>query len=499
VSMNTLFPSDDLDGDDDEIQIPKTNLSTVPAPALVDVKNVDADDLDMALTDFSERDLAKIFVKKHGINWKWIDTWGVWMEYNGGRWIQNKRRGFSSAVQNFMDGIPHWPSFSRAPESVRKAVATRKVEANVREKCKDNETMNDVKEIFDADDYIVGTPEGVIDLRKGKFREAERTDYITKRTSVSPKSGPMPAWDRHLDFVCKGDSELRHYLHKLFGMLLCGDRSEQCFTFFYGGGGNGKGAMLRQVVGILGDYAVEANASTFMEQRNVAHLTEVAHLEGARLAYVDETPQGVTLNEERIQKLTGGSKMAARKMGQDMYEFQPKCYIIMVGNFKPRLKTSGQSMKRRTHLFPCLNSIQPGKEDHSIEDAMRAEWPAILHWMLEGFKLWKAEGLKREIPVAISRATDDYMDAEDTVGEWIESSADRTDADAKTNRTTLYNAYKEWSGKQGYDHPMGPKNFYESIETKGFGIIKSSGVRYVSGLKLKDDAEQAQWGYSNDN
>ena len=485
------------DEDDDEILLPDRPPLEVVQPALVDVKDVSAEDLDMALTDFSERDLAKIFVKKYGSDWKWIDTWGVWMEYNNGRWIENKRRGFSSAVQNFMDGIPHWPSFSRAPEAVRKAVATRKVEANVREKCKDNEKMNDVKEIFDADDYIVGTPEGVIDLRTVKFRPAEKTDYVTKRTSVSPKAGPMPVWQKHLDFVCKGDKELMNYLHKLFGMLLCGDRSEQCFTFFYGGGGNGKGAMLRQIVGILGDYAVEANASTFMEQRNAAHLTEVAHLEGARLAYVDETPQGVTLNEERVQKLTGGSKMAARKMGKDMYEFQPKCYIIMVGNFKPRLKTAGASMKRRTHLFPCLNSIQPGKEDHSIEDAMKAEWPAILHWMLEGFKLWKAEGLKKSIPAAIARATDDYMDAEDTVGEWIDSSADRSDAGAKTNRVLLYKAYKEWSEKQGYDHCIGPKTFYESMETKGFATLKS-GDRYLVGIRLKPEGSSPGRGFAKD-
>ena len=64
---------------------------------------------------------------------------------------------------------------------------------------------------------------------------------------------------------------------------------------------------------------------------------------------------------------------------------------------------------------------------NDIEDAMKAEWPAILHWMLQGFKLWKAEGLKKELPAAIARATDDYMEAEDTVGEWIESSADRSD------------------------------------------------------------------------
>ena len=53
-------------------------------------------------------------------------------------------------------------------------------------------------DLLDADPWLFGTRNGVIDLRTGEFREARREDYITKLAGVEyePRAGLAGVFDR---------------------------------------------------------------------------------------------------------------------------------------------------------------------------------------------------------------------------------------------------------------------------------------------------------------
>jgi putative DNA primase/helicase len=48
-------------------------------------------------------------------------------------------------------------------------------------------------EQWDADLWLLNTPDGVVDLHTGRLREHQATDYMTKQTAVAPKGG-CPRW-----------------------------------------------------------------------------------------------------------------------------------------------------------------------------------------------------------------------------------------------------------------------------------------------------------------
>src|SRR6185436_20740044 len=56
--------------------------------------------------------------------------------------------------------------------------------------------------------------------------------------------------------------------------------------------------------------------------------------------------------------------------------------------------------------------------DPDLGDKLKAEWPGILAWMIEGCLDWQERGLAP--PNAVTAATAAYLGAEDTVTQWIE-------------------------------------------------------------------------------
>jgi putative DNA primase/helicase len=54
-------------------------------------------------------------------------------------------------------------------------------------------------------------------------------------------------------------------------------------------------------------------------------------LEGPRLIGVSETKKGQPWNQERINQFTGGDRVTANRMRQDMRSFKPVGKLLFVG------------------------------------------------------------------------------------------------------------------------------------------------------------------------
>jgi hypothetical protein len=66
-------------------------------------------------------------------------------------------------------------------------------------------------------------------------------------------------------------------------------------------------------------------------------------------------------------------------------------------------------MRRRFHLIPLTVTIPPEERDPRLAEKLKAEWPGILQWMIEGAQRWYAEGLNK--PQAVETATREYLEA----------------------------------------------------------------------------------------
>jgi putative DNA primase/helicase len=274
---------------------------------------------------------------------------------------------------------------------------------------------------WDADEMMLGTPRGTVDLRTGVLRSSDPADGITKTTAVAPsETADCPLWLHFLSEATNADGELIRFIQQWCGYCLTGDTSEHVFVFIYGSGGNGKGVWLDTVSEILGEYHRPTAMETFTASKFDRHPTELAALRGARMVSASETERGRRWAESRIKQLTGGDLVSARFMHRDFFDYRPTFKPNIIGNHQPQLHNVDDAMRRRLRMIPFLH--RPPLKDTRLREKLRAEWPAILRWMIDGCLDWRINGLAS--PAVVTAATNDYFAGQDRFSQWLADECD---------------------------------------------------------------------------
>ena len=241
-------------------------------------------------------------------------------------------------------------------------------------------------------------------------------DYITKRTAVAPGDG-CPLWRTFLARVTDDDIQLQAFLQRAIGYALTGFTRDHAMFFLYGLGANGKSVFLNTVTGILASYHRTAPAELLLASKHDRHPTELAGLVGCRLVTATETEGGRRWAEAKIKLLTGGDEVSARFMGMDFFSFTPRFKLVWSGNAKPTLNRVDEAIRRRLNLVPFTVTIPRTERDPELTEKLRAEWPGVLQWAIDGCAEWQEFGLAP--PKAVTSATDEYLAAQDTVKNWM--------------------------------------------------------------------------------
>ena len=250
---------------------PDTPEASVPTASAATPSQV------LAPVAFSEDALAIEFVNMAGQDWQYIAETKRWLHWQGQSWQEDKVLGVEHAVKEVLRSIAGYEQCAILSESQKKALSSRRAQVAVVAMAASDPLIVSTHDAWDTDPWLLSTPSGIIDLRVGQVRKARREDYQSKCTTASA-SGHSQLWLDFLSQITAGDIHLQEYLQRLCGYCLTGVTTEQVFAFFYGTGGNGKGVFLATIQAILGDYAASAPMSTFVEQYNESHPTELAGL-----------------------------------------------------------------------------------------------------------------------------------------------------------------------------------------------------------------------------
>jgi P4 family phage/plasmid primase-like protien len=230
------------------------------------------------------------------------------------------------------------------------------------------------------------------------------------------------------------------------GYCLTGITSEHALFFLYGTGANGKSVFANTLTSVLGDYATVAAMDMFMAASGERHPTDMAGLRGSRVVTSVETEQGRRWAESKLKALTGGDKITARFMRQDFFEFVPQFKLMVAGNRKPAIRTVDEAMRRRLHMVPFTITIPPAERDKHLPDRLLAERDGILAWAVEGGLEWQRIGLKP--PPAVMAATDEYFEAEDALGRWLEERCELGPNHTEMS-SVLFADWRSWSEANG--------------------------------------------------
>lgn len=431
--------------------------------------------------EFSEDKLALRLVDIYGDKLRYVDAWGKWFIYDGRVWTKdNTRIVFSISRKICRAAAAECKEKAAGPRLQADRIASAQTVAAIEKLARADRRVAATVAQWDADLWLLNTPDSVVDLRTGETRPHKPEDYITKIAAVSP-SGSCPLWEEFLNTVTEGDVELQNFMQRIAGYALTGSTKEHALFFFYGPGGNGKGVFLNTLTAILSAYASTSDMGTFTASTSERHSTDLAMLRGARVVTAQETEEGRRWAESRIKALTGGDPITARFMRQDNFTYIPQFKLIIAGNHKPAIRNVDTAIRRRFYLIPFLVTIQPDKMDKDLPEKLKAEWPGILRWMIEGCLAWQRIGLAA--PQSVTDATMEYLASEDTLGAWLEEACDLSGSSLE-QINDLHQNFSEWCQAAG-EHAVSKKALSQKLSTRGFQKGSGRAKHSFLGIRLK--------------
>jgi putative DNA primase/helicase len=182
-------------------------------------------------------------------------------------------------------------------------------------------------------------------------------------------------------------------------------------------------------------------------------------------------------------------------MRQDFFEYLPQFKLVIAGNHKPSIRNVDEAMKRRLHLIPFTVTIPPERRDGRLTEKLLKERDGILAWAVAGCSLWQRQGLKP--PASVVSATEEYFEAEDALGQWIEERC----LLAKSHRegvSELFADWREWAERAG-EYVGSVKRFSELMATRKFEKCRlTGGARAIAGIALRPKPYSNSYPYRDD-
>jgi putative DNA primase/helicase len=440
------------------------------------------------------------FTDDYGEVIKFDQDSGRWLYFNGKTWTsENSDSLVLEKLQARMSLIPNELDISEEPTEDEEKLIEKYKKFSLQSKNKSRldaaldlsgRTLGVREAMFDRNLYSINTESGVIDLSTGKLQSHHPRQMLRKLSPVEyDAEATAPRWEQFLDEIFLGNKELIRWVQKAVGYSMSGSIEEEVFFILYGTGSNGKSKFIEVLDYILGDYSATAEFSSFTLKHNEGQgaNNDIADLAGTRLVLASESNKGKRLNEALIKKLTGDRTMKARHLYKDYFEFPVTFKIWMATNYLPTITDDTDGTWRRLKLIPFQAQFKGEAADRHLYDKLIAEAPGILNWCLEGFRMWKSEGLGTCSDVEYK--TEEFREDLDQITEFLEDYC-ITGPEHKVRALDFYKIYCEWAERNGA-YAEKKSDFKAAMARRGFSIIKSN-TNYYKGIGLKSSYQHME-------
>jgi putative DNA primase/helicase len=334
---------------------------------------------------------------------------------------------------------------------------------------------------LDADNYLLGVGNGVVDLRSARLLPNQPDELITRHADADFDIGAKcPRWLQFLDEVFDSDQSTIKSVQHLLGYTLTGLTIEEVLIFCVGFGANGKSIFGNVTAAILGDYAKTAPSSMLAARRTDDHgpRADVAMLAGARLVSVNELPAGLQLDEQMVKQIAGREPISARHLYGDFFTYQPRFTCWVRTNHKPIIKGDDDGIWRRIVILPFRRKFSEKERDPGLEGKLMAERDGILRWMVEGAAHYLKHGLYLSPSMQDERKQ--YRKDSDLLGEFLEERMTAT-VGARVEQREFYSAWSIWCQQNGTVSGS-KKTFTQRLVERGVVANQSNGRRYYVGV-----------------
>lgn len=356
---------------------------------------------------------------------------------------------------------------------------------------------------WDTDPWLLGTSDGVLDLRTGLLRDGIPDDYIRTiiPTTWQGIQAQAPRFERFLQEIF-GDREdeeraaLITFLHRALGYGITGNVTEHIFLLLYGEEGrNGKDTLMSVLHYVLGNTvgAVSNDVILSSGRRGTpgAAKPHLCSLQGKRIAWSSETDKGARFDIGQVKFLTGGGTIPARQLYGKEYAFEPSHLLLLLTNNKPHADANDKAFWER--LCPITFRLRfvdhpagsfERKRDRELGTILQSEAGGILAWLLRGCMDWQQYGL--EIPSGVLHERAVYREEEDTLHHFIADCCVLA-PEVLVKSAQLFDRYKQWAEDNNITRKMSGTAFGLEMKRTYKQQRNNQGTYYI-GIGLLDNS-----------
>ncbi len=445
--------------------------------------------------DPSEIYLSGLFAKRHQGRFRWDRGAKSWFLFDGAIWRADVKDTVTHTLKLLCNEAAGWPGVR---PSLARSLGSGHTVSRVEQLAKSDPRLVIGSDCWDEDPFVLGTPDGVIDLKTGETLPTDASRYVTKSVAATPHAPDdynCPNFLAFMNFATNGSADLHDYLQEIAGYTLLGVNNRHLLFFLYGPTGTGKTTFTEALSHAIGDYATTSQPETFMTASSDRHTTNLAVLKGFRMVSVSETEAKRQWSEGLIKQLTGGDMVAARRLYRENAPFRPGFKLLIAGNALPRIANVDGALRRRMKLVPFNFAPPSGAEDVTLPERLKAEASGILGWALAGLLRLESKGSFTE-PAEVTKATAEYFDDQDLLGQWL---AEQCVADpaGRVHYDDLHQSFGHYCFNKGRRAPdisafratlkqrIEAEQLPYSIPANPFSVSgKTSSARGVAGLRL---------------
>lgn len=380
--------------------------------------------------DQNDHGNARHFIDLFGEDAKYIDSRHNWILWDGMSWnrdvddklvsrafsiVERRQKKYASTLPRLDKGtISKAESWRRWALKSGNAAQIKNALQVARTLYTDDNPVALSGKQFDANPRLLGCENGVLVLERDPYiRPAKKDDYVTYNThtpyipwdtDLASEAGVLEGyklWQEYLDTFLP-DIKLRHFIQKVMGHLLIGENPEKLLIFMYGPHDTGKSTMLGGIRSALGDYYGTIDINLFNNSKLNPALIRAVPL---RVTGMSEIDAG-RMDANTIKRLTGNDMvMAEAKFSNEIFEGRPQFTTVIACNHEPDIANVDEALQERILVLPFEYQIATDKRRYDRQvDVERNSGIAVLSWLVEGWRMYCREGLKRKTwPVEVNR------------------------------------------------------------------------------------------------
>jgi P4 family phage/plasmid primase-like protien len=363
---------------------------------------------------------------------------------------------------------------------------------------------------IDTNVYLVCFENGIYDLKKNEFRDGRPDDYLTicNNINYTPYDKDCTIVHEINEFMSQVfvNPEIRKYVWELMSSYLQGHNADELFHLWIGVGSNSKSKLIELFESAIGDYSIKFPITLLTQKRAASNAAnpEIAGSKGKRFGSFQEPGQHEKLNVGLMKELTGGDKIKARALYAAPIEFKPQFKLLLVCNHFPDVPGDDEATWRRIRVIEFQSKFVDNpdpenplefKRDRYLSEKMCNWTETFMSMLLEHYKSYKANGLGE--PDEIMKYTHEYQRKCDTVSEFFEEYADKTDvAEDIIPLSNLYEDYRDWFIDMYSNLKQPSKNDFITYMRKKYHKIIKKGKKknefYVFGYMRTDNHSTTQ-------